>query len=199
MRQWVGNFVAIPNIKPDAAAFAFGRTIWVQDNYWTAPHVMVHEVMHVLDVLKLGDGNTEYFRDWDDTLHSKVFDSDQHLVTDYAGKTWRECFAEIGTVNAFHVWVPGGLHQLATPFSHVKNQVEFVGGLLHDEFTALRCNAKVPSGDLVWVGFHGNQRMAKGQIPAKPNITISHVPEIEVDESKLKGEIIICDLGFGLS
>lgn len=179
MRQWAGNFLAIPTVMPQYSAWQSGPTIVVQDTYWASPGLMVHEMVHAMDLLKLGSGLQG---GWDYWSNSQVWmdrlPQDGHVATDYARTNYIESFAEIGRIKKYDLVVPGGLAQLQQDQNQIRNQLTLFN-VLYPELIQPVCNGKVPSSQLLPVPIL-KRRGVVAQPGPKPNITVSEVPVIEI-------------------
>lgn len=180
MRQWVGNFLAIPEVKEGLAAWQSGPTIVVQNNYWESPSLLIHEMAHALDLIKLGTGSTGGSEYWtDQSVWRDRFVEDGHVATNYATTNYIEAFAEAAVVKAFDLLVPGGLSQLPQNPDQLSSQLRMMN-VIYSDFMLPRCNAKVPSSKMVSVPVSRRRRSTARRSAAMPDVTVSQVPEIHV-------------------
>lgn len=182
MRQWVGNFVAMPILKPELAAWQTGPTIVVQDLYWESPTLLIHEMAHAMDLIKLGPGPAGGNTYWtDQPVWRDNFDEDGHIATTYAATNYIEAFAETAVLKAYDLLVPGGLAQLPQDSGLIRNQLDMMNVIFSD-FMLPRCNAKVPSSPMKPVPVSRRRRSTskRAAAAAEPDVTVSHVPEIKV-------------------
>ena len=139
---------------------------------------MVHEMVHAMDLLKLGtyyQGGWDYWSDtpgWTDRLPQ-----DGWLATDYARTNYIESFAEVGRLYSYDIRVPGGLAALPQDQTLISNQL-WMFRVLDPELRQPRCNGKVASSPLLPVS---NRK--RGAPAPKPDISITKVPVIEVNST----------------
>jgi hypothetical protein len=183
MRQWAGNFVAVPTVNPDYSGWQTGSTITIQGDYWRFPGLLFHEIAHAMDLLKLNAGGWGYFSQ-SEGWWPKV-DADNVLPTEYAATNYIEDFAEIARIYAYDYYVEGGLAALPPPVSQLHNQLSQFASLMSADYKlGQQCNAKVASSPPVAVPvaqFRGS-RLKPGP---KPSIAITTVPEIHVPQEVL--------------
>ncbi|KAI9150328.1 Conidiation-specific protein 13 [Paramyrothecium foliicola] len=183
MRQWAGNFVAIPTVKPEFGGWQTGGTIVIQNDYWRFPGVMFHEMAHAMDLLKLNAGGWGYFSQTEGWW--PMVQADNVLPTEYAATNYIEDFAEIARIFAYDYYVEGGLAALPPPVSQLHNQLsQFANVMGADYKLGQQCTGKVASSSPVAVPvaqFRGS-RLKPGP---KPNVAITTVPEIHVPPEAL--------------
>ncbi|KAI9150460.1 putative conidiation-specific protein (con-13) protein [Paramyrothecium foliicola] len=177
MRQWAGNFVAIPSIRPEIA-WQTGPTIVVSDNHWDSPTLMIHEILHAIDLMKLGShSNWEWWSTILDGPFRRAVIRDQHVATGYARSNHIEALAEAGKHLEYNNQVPGGLAALSPAYQDIQVQMDYISAYMAQEFHTDRCNGKVPSSPPV----HVAAALARGaKLGPKPDVTITKVPEIHV-------------------
>ena len=189
MRQWVGNFLAIPEVKEGLAAWQSGPTIVVQNKYWESPSLLIHEMAHAMDLIKLGSGSTGGTEYWtDQSVWRDRFLEDGHVPTSYATTNYIEAFAEAAILKAYDLLVPGGLAQLPQNSDQLSNQLRMMNVIYSDFMlpSLQRQGSQLPHG------FRFLSAGAAGATPggplAEPNVAVSHVPEIHVPEELYKME-----------
>lgn len=180
LRQWAGNYLAIPTLKPEFAAWQSGPTIVVQDLYWESPGLMIHEMAHAMDLIKLGSGSRGGWDYWtNQAIWRDQFTEDGHVVSSYAKNNYIEAFAEAARVKAYDLIVPGGLAQLPQDQTLVRHQLNMMN-VIWSELMLPQCSGKVPSSRMVEVPVSRRRRGVNKRNAPKPDVTVSHVPEIKV-------------------
>ncbi|KAI9148481.1 putative conidiation-specific protein (con-13) protein [Paramyrothecium foliicola] len=191
MRQWVSEFVAIPTIRPQYAAWQTGPVVIVQDEWWELPALMVHELVHVVDLMRLGprshSGGYGYWSaTGEDGTWPRAVAHDGKVLTEYARTNWIESFAVAGEHQEFNSRVGGGLAALGPMYQEVEKQLAYASGYLAPElYYTGQCTQRVQSSN-PWPVLAATFKGSIEELGPKPNVTITKVPQINVPEEVYK-------------